>query len=347
MSKTMEELLRVEGLETRFHTEDGTIYAVNGVGYSLKSGETLGIVGESGSGKSVSCMSLLRLIPSPPGKIEKGSVLFEGEDLLTVSEHRIREIRGDDVAVIFQDALTAFNPVLTIGDQISEGMIVHGKYSEKEAWQRGIELLRLVGIPSPESRMDSYPHHFSGGMLQRAMIAMGLSCEPKLLIADEPTTALDVTIQAQIVDLVKRLQEEMGMSMIWISHDLGVVAGLADRVAVMYAGFIVEEAEAEELYDNPLHPYTIGLLESLPGVDMGTRKSKLSSIPGIPPFLNKYPVGCPFMPRCPFAEEHCAEENPPLMERSPGHKVACWVDVSTVREQQKSATAEGAGSDEQ
>jgi oligopeptide/dipeptide ABC transporter ATP-binding protein len=210
-----------------------------------------------------------------------------------------------------------------------------------------VELLKLVGIPSPESRMLSYPHQFSGGMLQRAMIAMGLSCEPKLLIADEPTTALDVTIQAQIVDLVKRLQEEMGMSIIWISHDLGVVAGLADRVLVMYSGFIVEEAEADELYENPLHPYTLGLLESLPGMDMGARKTKLFSIPGIPPFLNKLPQGCPFLPRCGYAKEQCRLQNPPLVERHPGHKVACWVDVTEARRAREKQHAQGVGTSEE
>ncbi len=328
----MSRLLEVKGLETRFFTQDGVVHAVNGISYYLDEGETLAIVGESGCGKSVGVMSLLRLIPQPPGKITAGEVWFGvGEDrknLITMPDDEMREVRGNQIAMIFQDPMTSLNPVLTIGYQISEALILHMGMDKEAARKRTAELLELVGIPRAADRLDDYPHQFSGGMRQRVMIAMGLSCNPQLLIADEPTTALDVTIQAQITDLVNRLRDEIGMAIIWITHDLGVVAGLADRVVVMYAGFIVEEAGVKELYAAPRHPYTIGLLGSLPRLD-AERGHRLTSIEGLPPDLIDLPVGCPFYARCHYRIERCAKENPPLDPIAPGHKVACWVDVRT------------------
>lgn len=327
----MSRLLEVKGLETRFFTQDGVVNAVNGISYHLDEGETLAIVGESGCGKSVGVMSLLRLIPMPPGKITAGEVFFgageDRKDLLKLTEDEIRQVRGNRIAMIFQDPMTSLNPVLTIGFQISETLILHMGMDKAAARKRGVELLELVGIPHAADRLDDYPHQFSGGMRQRVMIAMGLSCNPQLLIADEPTTALDVTIQAQIADLVKRLRDDIGMAIIWITHDLGVVAGLADRVVVMYAGFIVEEAAVRELYARPRHPYTIGLLGSLPRLDVG-RAHRLTSIEGLPPDLVDLPKGCPFHARCYARLERCATENPRLEPVGPGHKVACWADVS-------------------
>ncbi len=326
----MAPLLEVKDLETRFFTQDGVVQAVNSISYALNEGETLGIVGESGCGKSVGVMSLMRLIPSPPGKITNGEVLFEGRDLLHVSDEEIRNIRGNKIAMIFQDPMTSLNPVLTVGRQISEALELHLGMDKKQAKARTIELLEMVGIPSAADRVDNYPHQFSGGMRQRVMIAMGLSCNPQLLIADEPTTALDVTIQAQIVDLVKRLRDEIGMSIIWITHDLGVVAGLADRMIVMYAGRIVEEAAVKELYGNPRHPYTMGLLSSLPRLDED-RPEKLSSIDGLPPDLIDYPPGCPFYARCHYRLDACLEAPPPLEPVGVGHQAACYVDVATAQ----------------
>ncbi len=326
----MAPLLEVKDLETRFFTQDGVVQAVNSISYALNEGETLGIVGESGCGKSVGVMSLMRLIPSPPGKITNGEVLFEGRDLLHVSDEEIRNIRGNKIAMIFQDPMTSLNPVLTVGRQISEALELHLGMDKKQAKARTIELLEMVGIPSAADRVDNYPHQFSGGMRQRVMIAMGLSCNPQLLIADEPTTALDVTIQAQIVDLVKRLRDEIGMSIIWITHDLGVVAGLADRMIVMYAGRIVEEAPVKELYRNPRHPYTMGLLSSLPRLDED-RPEKLSSIDGLPPDLIDYPPGCPFYARCHYRLDRCLEAPPSLEAVGVGHQVACYVDVATAQ----------------
>lgn len=323
----MPTLLEVKDLETQFFTQDGVVRAVNGISYSLNEGETLGIVGESGSGKSVGVMSLIRLIPSPPGKIVGGQVLFDGQDLLKLSDDEIRSIRGNKIAMIFQDPMTSLNPVLTIGRQIGEALELHLGMDKKQARERTIELLELVGIPSAKDRLNNYPHQFSGGMRQRVMIAMGLSCNPQLLIADEPTTALDVTIQAQIVDLVKRLRDEIGMAIIWITHDLGVVAGLANRVIVMYAGCIVEEAAVKELYQNPRHPYTLGLLGSLPRLD-ADRPEKLNSIEGLPPDLINYPKGCPFYARCNYRIDVCAHEAPPLKTVGVSHKAACHVDIS-------------------
>lgn len=323
----MTALLEVKDLKTRFFTQDGVVNAVNGVSYILEEGGTLGIVGESGCGKSVSVLSIMRLIPDPPGKIVGGEVLFEGRDLLKLSPDEIRRIRGNKIAMIFQDPMTSLNPVLTIGRQVSEALELHLGMDKKQARQRTVELLETVGIPQGKDRVDDYPHQFSGGMRQRVMIAMGLSCNPQLLIADEPTTALDVTIQAQIVDLVKRLRDEMGMAVIWITHDLGVVAGFAERVIVMYAGFIVEMAPVKDLYGDPRHPYTIGLLGSLPRLDASTHQ-KLVSIEGLPPDLIALPKGCPFAARCGYVMDRCLEENPPLEPVGPDHYIACWVDVT-------------------
>ncbi|MFZ2360885.1 MAG: ABC transporter ATP-binding protein [Anaerolineae bacterium] len=322
-------LLEVKDLRTQFFTQDGVVNAVNGISYTLDEGETLGIVGESGCGKSVGVMSLIRLIPMPPGRVVGGEVWFEGRDLLKLDDDEIRQVRGNRIAMIFQDPMTSLNPVLTIGRQISEALELHMGMDKQQARTRSAELLALVGIPGAEGRLDDYPHQFSGGMRQRVMIAMGLSCNPQLLIADEPTTALDVTIQAQIVELVKKLRDEIGMAIIWITHDLGVVAGLADRMIVMYAGFIVEESAVKELYVNPRHPYTLGLLGSLPRLDE-ERPSRLRSIEGLPPDLIDLPPGCPFYARCSHRIERCLQENPPLETVGPHHRVACWVDVNEV-----------------
>jgi oligopeptide transport system ATP-binding protein len=326
----MAKLLEVRNLKTQFFTQDGVVHAVNGISYEVAQGETVAIVGESGSGKSVGVMSLIRLIPEPPGKIVDGEVWFDGQDLLKLKEEELRRIRGNRIAMIFQDPMTSLNPVLTIGRQITEAIELHMRFNREEARKRAVELLELVGIPGASSRLDDYPHQFSGGMRQRVMIAMGLSCNPQLLIADEPTTALDVTIQAQIVDLVERLKEELGMAIIWITHDLGVVAGMADRVLVMYSGFIVEEADVDSLYAQPRHPYTLGLLRSIPRLDLG-RQKRLIPIEGLPPDLLDPPSHCPFAPRCTFSVEKCWAENPPLMEVGPGHRSACWVDISEVK----------------
>ena len=317
-------LLDIKNLVTRFYTEDGVVHAVNGVSYTLEEGETLGVVGESGCGKSVHALSIMRLIPDPPGKIENGEVKFDGRDLLKVSEAEMREVRGAEIAMVFQDPMTSLNPVFTVGFQIMEALKLHLRMDDKTARDRAAELLRMVGIPEARQRLDDYPHQFSGGMRQRAMLAMALSCNPKLLIADEPTTALDVTIQAQIVDLTKRLQERMGMAVMWITHDLGVVAGLAQKVNVMYAGYIVEQGEVKDIYARPRHPYTNGLLGSLPRLDEAPG-TKLVSIPGLPPDLLIMPSGCPFAPRCTFATDACVEAVPSLEETDgDNHLVACF-----------------------
>ncbi len=323
-------LLDVQGLETTFKTPDGVVHAVNGVSFTLKEGETLGVVGESGCGKSVTMHSMLRLIPTPPGKIVAGKALFFGQDLLQMTTEEIRHVRGGQIGMIFQDPMTSLNPVLTIGKQLEEPLMLHVGMSKKQAQERAAELLAMVGIPNASERLKDYPHQYSGGMRQRVMIAMALSCSPQILIADEPTTALDVTIQAQITDLVKRLRDEIGMSIVWITHDLGVVAGLAHRVVVMYGGFIIEESEVKELYANPTHPYTIGLLGSLPRVDEKER-TRLFSIEGAPPVLYNKPTACPFAPRCKWAMERCWNENPLLEPVAPEHRVACWVDTKTGR----------------
>src|SRR5512146_1922559 len=316
-------LLQVENLHTQFRTHDGWVRAVNGVSFAVEEGETLGLVGESGCGKSVSVLSVMRLIPQPPGKIPSGQVLFQGRDLLKVDDEEIRSVRGNKIAMVFQDPMTSLNPVLTINTQISEALELHLGMTKEQARKRSIELLKMVGIPEAEGRIDDYPHQFSGGMRQRVMIAMALSCSPQLLIADEPTTALDVTIQAQIIDIVKRLKRELGMAVIWITHDLGVIAGLADRINVMYAGFVIETAPVKELFGNPLHPYTLGLSGSIPRLD-AARKSKLTPIEGLPPDLIQMPKGCPFYPRCKFRTEKCLAENPPLETVALRHATACW-----------------------
>ena len=323
-------LLDVQGLETTFKTPDGVVHAVNGVSFSLKEGETLGVVGESGCGKSVTMLSVLRLIPTPPGTIEAGQALFNGRDLLQMPNEEIRHVRGAQISMIFQDPMTSLNPVMTIGRQLEEPLILHVGMTKKQASDRAAELLSMVGIPNAKDRLSDYPHQYSGGMRQRVMIAMALSCSPQVLIADEPTTALDVTIQAQIVELVKRLRDELGMSIIWITHDLGVVAGIAQRVAVMYGGYIIEESDVNDLYANPSHPYTIGLLGSLPRVDE-VEHAKLYSIEGLPPVLYHKPKACPFAPRCQWAMERCWKENPVLETIAPEHRIACWVDTKTGR----------------
>jgi oligopeptide transport system ATP-binding protein len=323
----MSALMEVKDLTTRFHTEDGTVFAVNGVSYQIEEGETLGIVGESGCGKSVHALSIMRLIPIPPGEIAKGEVNFMGRNLLELNADDMRDVRGAQIAMVFQDPMTSLNPVLTIGSQITEALQLHLGLDKTAAKERAAELLGLVGIPNAKERLNDYPHQFSGGMRQRVMIAIALSCNPQLLIADEPTTALDVTIQAQIIDLVRKLRDAIGMAIIWITHDLGIVAGLAQRVIVMYAGFIVEKASVEDLYADPRHPYTLGLLGSLPRVDRD-RQERLTSILGLPPDLIGLPPGCPFAPRCPFVIERCHVENPPLTRVGPHHEAACWVDVN-------------------
>ncbi len=328
----MPDLLNVTGLETQFRTREGTVHAVNGVSLHLKEGETLGIVGESGCGKSVTMMSMLRLIPSPPGKVVAGRAEYMNRDLLSMSDEEIRHIRGAQISVVFQDPMTSFNPVLTIGKQVAEPLEVHMGMNKQQAEDRVVETLSLVGIPNARERLNDYPHQFSGGMRQRVMIAMALTCSPQILIADEPTTALDVTIQAQIVELVKRLRDELGMAIIWITHDLGVIAGLAHRMAVMYGGYIIEEAAVKELYANPTHPYTLGLLGSLPRLD-STQKKRLVSIEGLPPVLYEKPNYCPFAPRCHYQIEKCLQQNPTLMPvGADGHRSACWVDTATGRE---------------
>jgi oligopeptide transport system ATP-binding protein len=323
-------LLDIKGLETQFKTPEGTIYAVNGVSFGLKEGETLGVVGESGCGKSVTMLSVLGLIPSPPGKVVEGEAFFFGQDLLKMSNEEIRHVRGAQIAMIFQDPMTSLNPVLTIGRQIEEPLMLHIGMTKKQAQERAAELLSMVGIPNARDRLSDYPHQYSGGMRQRVMIAMALSCSPQVLIADEPTTALDVTIQAQIMDLVKRLRSELGMTIVWITHDLGVVAGIAQRVIVMYGGLIIEEAPVNELFANPSHPYTVGLIGSLPRVDE-TKHSRLFSIEGQPPVLYQMPHACPFAPRCKWALEHCWKENPTLETVATEHRIACWVDIKTGR----------------
>ncbi len=324
----MKPLLDVQNLQTHFFTSSGTVKAVNGVSISLEKGELLGVVGESGCGKSVTMRSIMRLIPSPPGKIVSGTVTFQDQDMLKLSNEKIRRIRGKDIAMIFQDPMTSLNPVLTIGRQITESLMEHLGHDKKTAWKRAVELLDMVGIQNPGNRVHEYPHQLSGGMRQRAMIAMALACEPSLLIADEPTTALDVTIQLQIVNLVKELQSRLGMSVIWITHDLGVVARLVERVMVMYAGYIVESAPVKELYRRPTHPYTQGLLASLPRIDeKGPRR--LQPITGHPPDLMSVIEGCPFAPRCAFAGERCHEENPVLKDIGDNHLAACWEKTHT------------------
>ncbi|MDQ3781150.1 MAG: ABC transporter ATP-binding protein [Chloroflexota bacterium] len=316
-------LLEVSNLRTQFFTQDGVVKAVDDVSFYVMPGETLGVVGESGCGKSMTGLSIMRLIPTPPGKIVSGEIVFNGHDILQMSDEQVRSIRGNDIAMIFQDPMTSLNPVLTINRQISEALELHMKMNKSQAKQRTIELLHMVGIPNAEERVDQYPHQFSGGMRQRVMIAMALSCNPKLLIADEPTTALDVTIQAQILDLMRTLQVERDTGVILVTHSMGVVAGMADRIQVMYAGHIVETASTEEIFANPRHPYTVGLMKSIPRLD-AARKEKLEPIRGLPPDLIDLPDMCPFVPRCNYAREKCEQKNPPLLEVGDGHHSACW-----------------------
>jgi peptide/nickel transport system ATP-binding protein/oligopeptide transport system ATP-binding protein len=316
-----EPLLRLEDLKTYFYTDDGVVRAVDGVTYEIHPRQTLAVVGESGSGKSVTALSILRLIPEPPGRIVAGRILFQGRDLATLTPAEMRRIRGKEVSMIFQEPMTSLNPVYTCGEQIVEAVVLHEGVDRRAARARAIEMLKLVGIPLPEQRVDEYPHQMSGGMRQRVMIAMALACRPSILIADEPTTALDVTIQAQILELLNRLQEELGMAVLLITHDLGVVAETADRVAVMYAGQVVESCEAEAAFTRTLHPYTAGLLASLP--KLGTQSERLRVIPGNVPNPVRFPVGCRFHPRCPVAQERCLQE-PPILTFDGDHRSRCW-----------------------
>jgi peptide/nickel transport system ATP-binding protein len=319
-------VLDVKNLETVFFTNSGLFRAVDDVSFSVRRGETLAIVGESGCGKSVSALSIMRLVPNPPGRIVGGSVVLEGTDLLTLGEAEMREIRGNRISMIFQEPMTSLNPVMRIGDQITEAVCLHRDMTRRQAWAQAVEMLRLVRIPEPARRALEYPHQLSGGMRQRAMIAMALACRPVLLIADEPTTALDVTIQAQILALVLELQQELGMGLILITHDLGVVAQTAQRVIVMYAGRKVEEADVEDLFASPLHPYTRGLMASIPALpsERGRSDARLTEIPGMVPALTRLPKGCAFAPRCQLAIKRCQEEYPPLAELGGNHAAACW-----------------------
>ncbi len=318
----MSKLLEIRGLKTYFHTDDGVARSVDGISYEVDRGETLGVVGESGCGKSVTALSILRLIPDPPGKIEGGEILYNGKNLLDLTEEQMRGIRGNEISMIFQEPMTSLNPVFTVGHQIDEAVILHQKVSKEEAKRRSIEMLHLVGIPAPEQRYGEYPHQLSGGMRQRVMIAMALSCNPGLLIADEPTTALDVTVQAQILELINRLQKELGMGVIMITHDLGVIAEVSDRVAVMYAAKIVEYADVDAIFTRPRHPYTIGLLSSIPR--LGEHHERLATIEGVVPAPTNFPVGCHFCTRCQYADDLCRSDEPPLVEIETGHQVACW-----------------------
>jgi len=321
-------ILDVSGLKTVFTTRTGEVHAVNSVSFDLAPGELLGVVGESGSGKSVTMMSLIRLLPQPPAEIRGGSVMFEGRDILKMSQNDLRDIRGSEIGFVFQDPMTSLNPVFTVGFQIMEPLRKHMGMTKAKARVRAVELLDLVGIPDALPRLSDYPHQFSGGMRQRVMIAIALACDPKILIADEPTTALDVTIQAQILELVRELRQKMGMAIIWITHDLGVIAGIADRVMVMYGGQVVEQAPVRELFSNPLHPYTRALLETLPSVS-GGRSQRLRTIEGQPPALSAQPASCPFRDRCHHALDICSRENPPIRSLAGGHDVACFWDATT------------------
>lgn len=329
-------LMDVRDLTVRFYTQEGTVYAVNNVSYTLNEGETLGIVGESGSGKSVHALAIMGLIPNPPGKIETGEVNFEGRDLMSLTTEQMRLVRGKEIAMIFQDPMTSLNPVLTIGTQITESLKLHEGMNTAQANKRAAELLDLVGIPDAHKRLKDYPHQFSGGMRQRVMIAIGLSCNPKLLIADEPTTALDVTIQAQILELVKALKKEFNMAIVWITHDLGVVAEIADTIQVMYAGSVVERGPTKVVFQDPRNAYTLGLMRSLPRMD-GTRQ-RLTQIEGSPPDMRIPPKGDPFANRNPYATQRCFEERPPLVQvpgSDPAHLAAAWYDLKSIIKNEK------------
>ncbi len=323
MSETRTPVLDVAGLSTNFYTEDGIVRAVRDVSFHVLPGETLGVVGESGCGKSITGLSVMRLVPNPPGRIDAGTVMFEGRDLLKLSDAEMRDVRGLKISMIFQDPMTSLNPVMTVERQIGESLRRHFGLTRAQARSRAIELLRMVGIPHAEQRIDEFPHQFSGGMRQRVMIAIALACNPRLVIADEPTTALDVTIQAQILELMKSLQAEHDSGLIMITHSMGVVAGMADRVQVMYAGSIVETAGTVELFANPRHPYTVGLMQSIPRLD-ARGKERLQPIGGLPPDLIDAPDACPFAPRCAYARPACREARPPLKEVATGHLSACW-----------------------
>ncbi|MEK7252063.1 MAG: ABC transporter ATP-binding protein [Actinomycetota bacterium] len=323
--KQLEPILEVKGLTTRFETQDGVVHAVNDVSFTLNKGEFLGVVGESGSGKSVTVMSLLRLIPMPPGEIVSGEAMFDGEDLLAMDMEELRDVRGGRIGFVFQDPMTSLNPVLKVGFQITEALAIHRGLDSGASKDRACELLEMVGIPDAKSRMSSYPHELSGGMRQRVMIAMALACSPEVVIADEPTTALDVTIQAQIIEIVKELRDRLGTAVIWITHDLGVIASLADRVVVMYGGQVVEVARVGELYGSPQHPYTRALLRSVPRLDQ--KGATLESIKGQPPGMYSAPTSCTFAPRCEYAYDRCLQENPVLLEVSDTHQAACWWNI--------------------
>ena len=322
-------MLEIKGLKTHFKTDDGWLHAVDGVDMTLDAGQTLCVVGESGCGKSVTAKTVMKLIDMPPGKIVAGQVLWQGRDLVPLSPQEMQAIRAKEIAIIFQEPMTSLNPVFTVGEQIAESLRLHEGLSRKDAMDRAVEMLRLVRIPTPERRVSDYPHQFSGGMRQRVMIAIALACKPKLLIADEPTTALDVTIQAQILDLMAELKSSMGMAVMLITHAMGVVAEVAQRVVVMYAGKVVEEATVEELFANPRHPYTQGLIRSIPRIDLAaTHKTRLEAIPGTVPKLIEPAEGCRFAGRCRHASPACSTATPPLREVSPGHKVACILEVA-------------------
>ena len=332
-----EKLIDVNDLQTYFHTEEGTVKAVDGVSFEIYPGETLGVVGESGCGKSVTSLSIMRLIESPPGQIENGEILFNGKDLTKLNQKEMRKIRGNDISMIFQEPMTSLNPVYTVGDQIMEAILIHKDVNKKQARQEAIDMLTKVGIPLPEQRVDEYPHQLSGGMRQRVMIAMALSCDPQLLIADEPTTALDVTIQAQILELMNSLKSQFGMAIMMITHDLGVIAEVSDRVAVMYAGKIVEYTDVKTLYADPKHPYTWGLMHSIPHIEK--ELDRLEAIPGNVPNPLNFPTGCKYNTRCPFATDKCRTDEPDIVEVEEGHHVACWhIDkLEAKKEEEKSA----------
>jgi peptide/nickel transport system ATP-binding protein len=321
-----ERLLEIKGLKTHFFTEEGVVRAVDGVDLHIAKGETLGVVGESGCGKTVTALSVMKLIAMPPGRIVEGQMLYQGKDLVTLPPAQMRKIRGKEISMVFQEPMTSLNPVFTIGEQIAEAIRLHEGLGRRDAMAKTVDMLKLVHIPNPERRVKEYPHQLSGGMRQRVMIAMALSCNPKLLIADEPTTALDVTIQAQILELLNELKAKLGMAVMLITHDMGVIAETAQRVMVMYAGKVVEEAPVRELFKEPLHPYTQGLLRSIPRIDLAaTKKQRLEAIPGVVPSLLNLPKGCRFTPRCPHAKPVCSEQEPVLKEVRPGHKVSCWL----------------------
>ena len=330
----MTALIEVRNLKTYFHTQDGIVKAVDGVSYNVNRGETIALVGESGCGKTVSALSILRLVAEPAGKIEAGEIIFDGIDLLKLSNEEMRKMRGAKISIIFQEPLTSLNPVLTIGRQISEGLEFHKNMSLREGMQEATRLLKLVGIPHPERRIYDYPHQFSGGMRQRAMIAIAIACQPQLIIADEPTTVVDVTIQAQLLELIRNITKELNTALILITHNLGIVARYAKRVFVMYAGNIVEYGSAMDVYHYPCHPYTAGLLASVPRLDE-TRKTRLQSIEGQPPDLIALLIGCPFQERCTYSIPQCLKEKPPLLEITPNHYAACWVSQKGTRLWQK------------